>query len=241
MRRLNAKELATIVCFTLGTQAGAHGSDDDFEERVIAAILERPEAILAALSMLERTQADEQRLEAQHQLAEDVPRLFDAGEAGNLAPDLAPLLVEFFDYRCAYCAQSVALTDEFAEKYDSRVRLIEYPMLGPISIKISRLAIAVRNVAGMDAYRQFHANMFAETDRPKTHYTARLIITEMGLDLESVLRAAVSQDVSDELAANQRLGQILNVNGTPAYAGKTGLAVGVQTIEQLEDLTGVFQ
>ena len=80
--------------------------------------------------------------------------------------DLAPLsigngdvtVVEFFDYNCGYCRQTLP---ELIKLIDSdkkiRVQFMEFPILAPGSTEASKIAIAA---AKQGKYLEFHKAMF---------------------------------------------------------------------------------
>jgi protein-disulfide isomerase len=63
-------------------------------------------------------------------------------------------VVEFVDYRCGYCRKAHDEVSQLVET-DGNIRLVmkEFPILGEDSLTSARFAIAVRRLAGDDAYK----------------------------------------------------------------------------------------
>ena len=89
-------------------------------------------------------------------LRTELERPFPGAVLGN--PQGKVTLVEFTDYACTYCRQSVADVDALiAANPDLKVVMREYPILSPESVDAARMALAA---AQQERYPQFHAAMF---------------------------------------------------------------------------------
>ena len=222
------------LCFAL--PVSAHDDPVVFEQRVIEVLLKRPELVLAALSIVQQREAIEKAAAEKERITSVATDVFQSGGAGNLSEDQTPLLAEFFDYRCGYCARASLVTEAFADANDQRVRLLEFPILGPESEAIAKLAIGLRNTYGISAYRAFHNRMFEDDVEPKTPQTALQIMVLAGHDAAAIETASRHDDVTKELQRNKAWALQLGVNGTPAYLTANGVAAGMQTREDLEAL-----
>ena len=77
----------------------------------------------------------------------------DIPTVGNAEGDIN--IVEYFDYQCPYCRKIEPELRQVVQD-DGKVRLVwkDWPILGPISVVASRMALATRY---QDKYREAHA------------------------------------------------------------------------------------
>ena len=158
---------------------------------------------------------------------------FPGAVLGNPAGSVT--LVEFSDYACTYCRQSVAdVAALVAANPDLKVVMREYPILSPESLDAARMALAA---AQQGRYARFHDAMFRLG--PPSAESIEAAATEAGVDLARA-RAAIASGVFDpHLQANSQLAAQLGISGTPGWViGKQALngAVGRATIgEAIEE------
>lgn len=136
-------------------------------------------------------------------------------------------LIEFSDYACGYCRQSLPdVAALISANPDLKVVVQEFPILTPESADAARMALAA---ADQGKYEAFHNAMF-ELGRPGPE-TIDQAAQKAGIDL-AVARAAIqSGKYESELADNHALAQELGFSGTPswvigsqAFTGAVGLA-----------------
>ena len=158
---------------------------------------------------------------------------FPGAVLGNPAGSVT--LVEFSDYACTYCRQSVAdVAALVAANPDLKVVMREYPILSPESLDAARMALAA---AQQGRYARFHDAMFRLG--PPSAESIEAAATEAGVDLARA-RAAIASGVFDpHLQANSQLAAQLGISGTPGWViGRQALngAVGRATIgESIEE------
>ena len=105
-----------------------------FGEAVRAYLLERPEVIMEAVSLLEEREAADQQAADKAMVQAQMDALLNDGfswETGN--PDGDLVVVEFLDYRCGYCRRAHPEVQKLVEQ-DGNIRLIvkEFPILGKV-------------------------------------------------------------------------------------------------------------
>ncbi len=135
---------------------------------------------------------------------------------GNPKGDVT--LVEFFDYNCGYCRR--AMVDMFElVKADPKLKIVlkEFPVLGPSSVDVARVSIAVRmqDKSGVK-YLDFHRKLFAtrgEINRERALAAAR----EAGLDMARLERDLQSAEINATLEESAMLADALGLSGTPSY------------------------
>ena len=103
-------------------------------------------------------------------------------------------------------------------KSDGNIRFIvkEFPILGEQSMLASRFAIAVRMVAGDDAYKSVHDALINQRG-DTTPESLERIATDMGLDAKAVMAKMDAAEVTAIIDANHQLGSTLEINGTPSF------------------------
>lgn len=208
-----------------------------FGEQVRAYLLENPQTILEAIEVLEQQQAVAEA-QADLQLVEaNADELFNDGYSwvgGN--PDGDITLVEFMDYRCGYCRRAVPEVADLLNA-DGNIRLVikEFPILGEASLISSRFAVATKQVAGDDAYKQVH-DALLEFGGDVSDVTLRRIADGLSLDSDAILAAMDSDEVNREIAATQDLARRLNISGTPTFVLETEMLRGFLPAEQMQQI-----
>lgn len=190
-----------------------------------AYLLAHPEVLPEAMRELQRR---EQRA-AIEPLRGELETPFPGAVLGN--PTGSVTLVEFSDYACTYCRQSVADVNALiAANPDLKVVIREYPILAPESLDAARMALAA---AQQGRYAEFHDAMFRHgPPGPETIEAAAL---KAGVDLEQARAAIASGAFDAQLQANAMLASRIGVSGTPAWVvGDRALngVVGLETMSE---------
>ena len=178
-----------------------------FEGLVRSYILDHPEILPQAMERLQQRESAAQIAPMRGAL--ETP--FPGAVLGN--PNGKVTLVEFTDFACTYCRQSVkALDGLIARNPDLRVVIRELPIIAPESAPAARMALAA---AAQGKYPAYHKAMF-EGARPSNESIAAAAGVA-GLDLAAAQIFAVRSDVEDELKRNLDMARQLGVSGTPAW------------------------
>ena len=208
-------------------------SVQQIEKIVREYLLREPEIIYQALEELQRRQAEAEAARQQAAIAENRSELLNdpaSPVGGN--PDGDVTLVEFFDYRCAYCRRVVssmrALLDE---DRDLRVVFKELPVLGPDSERAARAALASRRQGG---YVPFHFALMAAEDL--SLQGIRAAAEAVGLDPDRLEADMAAPEVNAAIQANYALANELGIEGTPAFVIGTQLIPGAVDKARLEQL-----
>ena len=170
-------------------------------------LLANPEVLPEAMGVLQQRE----QLARIEPLRGELETPFPGAVLGNPAGSVT--LVEFSDYACTYCRQSVAdVSALIAANPDLKVVMREYPILSPQSLDAARMALAA---AQQGKYARFHDAMFrlglsgAET----IEAAAR----EAGVDLVLARKAIASGAFDIQLQANAVLASELGISGTPGW------------------------
>lgn len=215
-------------------------TDDEraiFRAEVRAYLMDNPEVIIEAVNLLEQRQAEAQNQADLALVADNVDELFDDGFSwvgGN--PDGDITIVEFMDYRCAYCRRAKPEVAKLLEN-DGNIRLIvkELPILGEASVISSRFAVATKQVAGDAAYEQVHISLM-ELDGEPSEIILRRLADGLALDTDAILARMDSDEVTHEIARTRALAQRLKINGTPTFVLQDELLRGFVPADQMAEM-----
>ncbi len=213
-RDLSKIILATVfAAFSFTTVAAQELNEADIKRLALEAILEKPEILIEALSILQERE-NAALVEAQSTALTELRDDFEQNAPifGNL--DGSVTLVEFFDYNCGYCRRAAPEVKAVLEtSKDVRIVYREFPILGPGSEIAARASLAARN---QGKYQQFHEAMMALNGQA-FEASVMEVAGEVGLDLE-VLKTDMQSDlVNDHIAASLRLAEALRITGTPTF------------------------
>jgi protein-disulfide isomerase len=188
--------------------AGMSPADRKATEALVRAyILENPEIITDAVSILQQREVT-QRLSA---VGNDIAKPFPGAEAGNPKGDVT--IVEFTDYNCGFCRASVPDVQRLL-KSDGNIRLVyrELPILSQSSRDAALWALAA---ARQGKHKAFHDALFAggRADAAKIAAAARTA----GLDVAAAQTFAASPQANQEIERNLAFMQQIGFNGTPTF------------------------
>ncbi|SMQ68909.1 Protein-disulfide isomerase [Altererythrobacter xiamenensis] len=169
-------------------------------------LLENPELLQQMADAYQQKQAQE-RLAS---VSQDVREAFPGAVIGN--PEGSKVLVEFTDYNCPYCRQSMEDVKRLvADDPEVKVVIREWPIFQGSDVA-SRMALAA---AMQGKYEAFHDAMFRLG--PVTAESVAAAAREAGLDMDQAREDGMSEQVETELQRNQMLAQQLGFSGTPSW------------------------
>ena len=170
-------------------------------------LLANPEILPEAMDVLQQRQMAE-RIEP---VRDELETPYPGAVLGN--PDGSVTLVEFSDYACSFCRQSVEEVSALIEANpDLRVVIREYPVLAPESVEAARMALAA---AQQGRYEQFHRAMFEQGQLSPEAIEAAALAA--GVDLERARGAIETGMFDSHLQNNFALAQHLGMSGTPTW------------------------
>lgn len=179
-------------------------------------ILEHPEILPEAMENLRAKETGKQLAATGGKLETPFPGAVLGNPMGQVT------LVEFTDFACGYCRQSVADVEALvAANPNLKVVIRELPIIAPTSADAARWGLAA---AEQGKYPAFHKAMFAagRTDSASIDAAAR----SAGLDIERARKFIDDPRVSAELNANLELARQLGINGTPSWVVGDQLLAG---------------
>ncbi len=188
-------------------------------EKVIAKWIEaNPQAIINAVSNMQKKAMEKQMQDAQKNIGSKKEELFNDSNSPTYSPADADItIVEFFDYSCGYCKKVQKTVQDLLDQ-DKKVKIVykEYPILGQASVEMSQVAIAV-NLVDASAYKKFHDAMMKSNAHSKDD--AIKIAKSVGINgekLESTLKND-AEKIGKILQANAVLGSSIGISGTPGF------------------------
>jgi protein-disulfide isomerase len=124
--------------------------------------------------------------------------------------------VEFFDYNCQHCRNSVHAVQRFynAHKNDARFAFIEFPIFGDQSNIAARAALAARRQS--DKYVAFHFAMMTE-DSAVDEDTVFQDAARIGLNVAKLKADMADPAIEGTIAASHTLAHAAKIDGTPAF------------------------
>lgn len=226
--------LAPVAASALDLDAMTEAERSAFRAEIRAYLLENPEVLMEAIGVLEQRQA-QAAVQNDVMLARQyADALFNDGFSyvgGN--PDGDITLVEFMDYRCTYCRRAFEDVETLiATDGDIRFVIKEYPILGEQSTLAARFAIAVKQLYSDAAYKNVSdALMTMRAD--VTDESLTRLAEAFGLDHAAIATQMSDPAVTGVIAANARLGQLMQVTGTPTFVVQDQMLRGYLPLEQM--------
>ena len=149
-------------------------------------LLEHPEVIEEAIQVLraKRESGKQDRVRAALRDHDKALRFHPMSPvSGNPKGDVT--LVEFFDYQCGYCKQSLKPVRDLLET-DRQLRVVwkEFPILGPVSRFAARVAMASKK---QGRYLEFHGAVMGSRGK-LTEDRVMAIAGSVGLDIQRLRR-----------------------------------------------------
>jgi protein-disulfide isomerase len=160
--------------------------------------------------------ADLKRMQGQNQpLSAEQQALLGKAPAPSFGPaDAKVTVVEFSDFECPYCSKAADVVTQVKKKYGDRVRFVfrQFPLSFHPNAKEAAEASLAAHAQGK--FWQFHDKLFQnqqQLDRASLEKHAK----EAGLNVVSFKKALDSDEFAAQVDADLKLGEQVQVNGTP--------------------------
>ncbi len=232
--RKHVLNLVVSACVLFAaTETFAHDDDAEFEARVRAFLMQNPEVILEAMTSL----AERERMSEQSAAIAAFPDLLTEKPVLGIGDVSAPLrVVEFFDYRCAPCkAMHPGLVSLVDASPELRIEMLQLPILSPGSERGARFALAVKEIAGPEAYGRVHDRLW-QLRGPLNTGNFERISKEESLDWALIKLAMESEVVSARIDRNRDIAIALEILGTPAFVTPNSISFGQSDIDALAEV-----
>jgi protein-disulfide isomerase len=157
----------------------------------------------------------------------------DIPVTGNPNGDIT--IVEYFDYNCPYCRKIAPELSQVVQD-DGKVRLVlkDWPILGPVSVVASRMALACKY---QDKYIAAHDALIGVASR-LTEARIRELLAGAGIDIDRADRdlAANAKAIDAIIARNGDQAGAFGFKGTPSFIVGKFRVPGVLTMAQFEQV-----
>ncbi len=154
--------------------------------------------------------------EAQNQpLPAEAQAKMAAAGAPSFGPENAKVtIVEFSDFQCPFCTRAAEVTHQIKEKYGDKVRFVfrQYPL--PMHQDAHLAAQAALAAHQQGKFWQFHDLLFAN-QRALSRDALEGYAKQLSLNVGEIKQALDSQTYKAAVDADVKLGEEVNVNGTP--------------------------
>jgi protein-disulfide isomerase len=154
----------------------------------------------------------------------------------RLGPDRAPItIVEFSDFQCPYCQQSVVILKELRQLYGDRIRLIYRDYPGPNHPHAPQAAVAARCAGEQGKFWEYHDLLFDRQSSGKGWDFVSLS-KELGLQ-QSVFEGCLSSGrFREQMTKDLQDGLKLGVTSTPTFFLNGRPLVGAQPLANFQAL-----
>lgn len=225
--RLRSLALIPLLALVAVFAQAENLTEDDVNQLVRDYILEHPEIVMEAISILqEREQAAKQASENQMLAAASDQLINSANDPVGGNPDGEITLVEFFDYNCGYCKRASETVKALKEANPNlRVVYKEWPILSETSVTAARVGLAI-NELYPEQYSTYHDALLARPGSLRQDSEVWQVVDSLGLDRAELEEEAKAGWVQQTLASNRALAQQLNITGTPTFVVGTDILRG---------------
>ncbi|WP_213772944.1 DsbA family protein [Bradyrhizobium sp. dw_78] len=153
----------------------------------------------------------------------------DIPAAGNPNGDVS--IVEYFDYQCPYCRKLEPELRQVVQD-DGKVRLIwkDWPILGPMSIVATRMALASRY---QNKFIQAHDALMSANSK-LTESRISELLAGAGIDIDRLNRDLVANEpaIKAIVVRNNEQATAFGFKGTPSFIVGKFRVPGVLTMEE---------
>jgi protein-disulfide isomerase len=230
---LSAGIFALTTLTTNGPAVAAGGSLDkkEVEGIIYDYLMENPEVILEAVQRLQDRDEEKEESRVAKYVANNLDKI--EGPEGSYVggnPNGDVTIVEFFDYHCTYCKQSLAGLMNAVED-DGNIRLVlrEMPVLGEASVEAAKAAIAMLD---NEKYLDFHLKMMKAKGRLDRTRIEDMAVS-VGIDLGDLNEGLKNKKVERVIADNIEMAHNLGITGTPAFVINGQVAIGLRSGDEL--------
>ena len=185
--------------------------------------------LLMAVSTLASAQDDQN-------LASFILRNHEAGALPTVGNSDAEItVVEFFDYRCGYCAKQAKDFEKLLNESENvKIVYLEWPIFGDISDTAAKIALIIWDNYP-DKYFDIHNGLMKLGPRMKKESIISLL-NENNLDGEKIFNQALDQTENLVINENFKLAKNLGLRGTPASVINDSIYPGYIKYEVLSNL-----
>jgi protein-disulfide isomerase len=150
-------------------------------------------------------------------------------------PDGDITIVEWFDFNCPYCRKLEPELRQVVQD-DGKVRLVmkDWPILGPVSVTASRMALACKYQGKYDKAHDAMIGVSSKLTEPRIYE----LLAGAGVDVDRAKKdlATNAKAIDGMLARNNDTAEGLGFRGTPSFIVGKFRVPGVLTLTQFEQV-----
>lgn len=197
-----------------------------------AVIYKFPELIVASMENYQQKMMKKQEEASKTSLSSRSDEILNDPTDPFVGPkDSKKIIVEFFDYNCGYCKKAFSEIAQIKEKNpDVKIIFKEFPIFGPPSEAVSRVALAVHKIAP-DKYYAFHSKLM-EFKGDKTPEVLNGFAKELGIAID-IKTEIEKPEYAEKIKRDQELATSLGIRGTPGFIINGELIPGYISYEEL--------
>ena len=152
---------------------------------------------------------------------------------GNPEGDIS--IVEWFDFNCPYCRKIEPELRQVVQD-DGKIRLVmkDWPILGPVSVTASRMALACKYQGKYDKGHDALIGVSSRLTEPRISE----LLAGAGVDVDRAKKdlAANAKAIDAMLARNNETAEGLGFRGTPSFIVGKFRVPGALTMDQFEQV-----
>jgi protein-disulfide isomerase len=154
----------------------------------------------------------------------------------SLGPDHAPItIVEFSDFQCPYCQQSVRILKQLRDMYGEKIRLVYRDYPGPNHPYAPQAAEAARCAGEQGRFWEYHDLLFGRQS-PGKGWDFVALAKELGLQLNVFDSCLNSGRFREEITKDLQDGLKLGIASTPTFFINGRPLVGAQPLSTFQAL-----
>ena len=230
---------AVLICSILLSWGGLAQAtplvSPELEDQVLQIIRRHPEVLLESVQAYQQQQQVTQR-KAQQDFLQQIqsnPRgiMGQSPTQGAKAGKL--VLVEFSDFQCPYCAQSIAGVKAFLAKHPDVTLVYKHFPLTRIHAEALPAAKAAWAAGQQGKFWEFHDVLFTQ-QKSLGDALYRQTAQTLGLDMVRFEHDRTSPAVTQAIAQDAQMAEKLGINGTPFFVFNGKVFSGVIQLADLE-------
>lgn len=202
---------------SLAADAAKTWTKAELEALITETLMKHPEVIISSVEKMQEVKQKEEQEASRAAVSAYRTSLYQDEHSPSAGPkDADVTIVEFLDYNCGYCKQSLPNVAKMLET-DKKVRFIfkEFPVIAPSSEIAARAALAV-NAIDPEKYFDYHSALY-KLGGKFDESTLKTLAESMGIDGEQFVKELNSEEVKARLDANLQLGTKLGNRGVPVF------------------------
>jgi protein-disulfide isomerase len=154
----------------------------------------------------------------------------------RIGSDRAPItIVEFSDFQCPYCRQSVRILKALRQLYGERIRIVYRDYLGPGHPYALQAAEAARCAGEQGKFWEYHDLLFDRQSSGKG-WDFTSLAKELGLQLNAFDGCLQSRRFREQISKDLQDGLALGITSTPTFFVNGRPLVGAQPLANFQTL-----